>query len=131
MGTVSYPDFGGSARRAPPPVQVSPVREEGGDKTVLEVGGRIQLPDGSLGNVEVLVESDGVLVTFSNRHTEPRKYDFDTLSRHIRRRPKGAASSDGVALFNATTPLEIVYGGAVICSFIAVDTEKKQVTVQR
>lgn len=128
MGTVIHPNFGGSARQLAPVIQDIPVAVEDGTRKVLEVGRRIQLPDGCLGNVEVMLGEDGVTVNFSNRHVESIKYDFAALAHRIRR-PRKGASANGVIGFNAVTPLEVVYGGKVICSFIAVDTELKQVTV--
>lgn len=129
MGTVHYPNFGGSAtRQISPVVHISPVPVEDGTRKVLEVGRRIQLPDGCLGNVEVMLGEDGVTVNFSNRHVESLKYDFATLQHQIRR-PRKGISQGGVIGFDAVTPLEVVYGGKVVCSFIAVDVELKQVTV--
>ncbi len=128
MGTVVYPNFGGSARQAPPAVQFSPVPVEDGVRKVLEVGRRIQLPDGCSGNVEVMLDDSGIMVNFSNRHVESIRYDFATLAREIRR-PRKGASVNGVLGFEAVTPVEVFYCGKVICSFIAVDAEQKQVTV--
>jgi len=128
MGEVVYPNFGGSARKAPPAVQISPASAGEGERRVLEVGRRIQLPDGCSGNVEVMLDDSGIMVNFSNRHVESIRYDFQMLVREIRR-PRKGASVNGVLGFDAVTPVEVFYCGKVICSFIAVDAELKQVTV--
>lgn len=129
MAQVVYHDFGASSRPARQAVQLSSIPPQEGKKEVLQVGRRLQLPDGCLGNIEVVLTDHGIVVNFSNRHVDPVTYSFSSLVREIRR-PRKGASVNGVIGFETSTPLEVFYCGKVICRFIAVDAELKQVTVQ-
>lgn len=125
-GNVVYP-FGKSASAQP---QSARTVEQDPGTIVLGIGQRKQLPDGHLGNVEIIVSPAGVTVNFSDRHTESFTYDFVTLSSLIRR-PRKGESAGGVVGFHTTTPLSIKYSGTVVCNLVDVDLDTKQVTLMQ